>query len=133
MSDRSYQSPPSQGAGSFLTGVFFGAVAGACGYFLFGTDEGKKARRRLNEEWEKAKQEMAKSGVIQDSAQSLPDAIQHTIQRIIEPKKHHSQYASQNLEASKTVVDVEPTQKTSSVDKKKSVVKKSSSKKFKGV
>lgn len=74
-------------SGNFLSGLFFGAVAGAAGYFFMKTEEGKKARKKLSEEWEKAKQDLSKSGVIEDATKSLPETIQHTIQHIIEPSK----------------------------------------------
>ncbi len=73
--------------GNFFTGLLFGAVAGAAGYFFLKTDEGKKARVRLLEEWEKAKVEMSESGVIQDVTKSLPETVQHTIEHIVEPQK----------------------------------------------
>lgn len=97
--------------GNFLTGLLFGAAAGAAGYFFMKTEEGKKAREKLSEEWEKAKEDMAKSGAIEDVTKSLPQTIQHTIQRIIEPK---------NMK----VVDDAPSQEEKEAPAKKTVVKK---------
>ncbi len=37
---------------SFLVGFTWGLIAGAAGYFLFGTDQGKKVRHQLAEEWD---------------------------------------------------------------------------------
>lgn len=76
-----------QHGGSFFSGLMFGALAGAASYFFLKTEEGKKARKRLTEEWEKAKEEMSQSGAIEDVTKSLPETVQHTIEHIIEPKK----------------------------------------------
>jgi gas vesicle protein len=65
----------------------FGAVAGAASFFFLKTEEGKKARKRLSEEWEKAKEELANSGALKDVTKSLPETFQHTIEHIIEPKR----------------------------------------------
>lgn len=73
--------------GGFFSGLMFGAMAGALGYYLLKTEDGKKAREKLNEEWEKAKSQMQESGVIEDATKSLPETIQHTIQHITGPKK----------------------------------------------
>ncbi|MEO8581345.1 MAG: hypothetical protein ABI425_02060 [Patescibacteria group bacterium] len=76
-----------QTSGNFFSGLMFGAIAGAASYFFLKTEEGKKARQKLAEEWEKAKEEMAKSGAIEDATKSLPETVQHTIEHIIEPKR----------------------------------------------
>lgn len=51
------------------------------------TEEGKKARKRLKEEWEKARHELATNGAIKDATKSLPETVQHTIEHIIDPNK----------------------------------------------
>lgn len=40
--------------GSFVTGLSLGLFAGAASFFLLLTPEGKKLRRRLEEEWQAA-------------------------------------------------------------------------------
>ncbi len=47
--------------GSFLTGFTFGLFAGAAGYFMFGTQKGKKLREKLADEWENARSEAGDS------------------------------------------------------------------------
>lgn len=73
-------------SGSFLTGLIFGVAAGAVGFYLLKTDEGKKAKQKLMDEWEKAKDQLVDQGVIPKNME-LPQVIQHTIQRMIEPPK----------------------------------------------
>lgn len=71
----------------FLSGLLFGAVAGVAGYYFLGTEEGKKARQKLMEEWEDAKDYMVEQGVIEAADKTLPQMLQHTIQRVVEPPK----------------------------------------------
>lgn len=111
--------------GSFFTGLMFGAVAGAASYFFLKTEEGKKARRRLMEEWEKAKEEMSKSGAIEDVTKSLPETVQHTIEHIIEPK-HMSKTVDREKLVRTTTIKRTPS-------KKSDAPKKKETKKFKGV
>jgi len=128
--------PPQQGTGNFLTGLVFGALAGAAGYFFLKTEDGKSTRKKLSDEWERAKEDLAKSGVIQDATQSLPEAIQHTIQKIIEPKKMaHIKKVTEKEEAQEAefVEDEVKTPLTTKTKKKVAPKKKTSSTKFKGV
>lgn len=57
--------------GSFLNGFAIGLFAGAAGFFLFGTDDGKKTCRRIAKEWTSAKSKLAEQGVISNSNTSL--------------------------------------------------------------
>jgi gas vesicle protein len=52
-----------QSEGSFLTGFTVGLFAGAAGYYLFATEEGKKLRTNLVKEWDAAQAELAKQGI----------------------------------------------------------------------
>lgn len=81
--------PTHSGSGNFFSGLFFGTMAGVAGYFLFGTEEGKKARQKLQEEWEKAKGHLIEEGVLEPvhAEKTFPHMVQHTIQRIIEPSR----------------------------------------------
>lgn len=63
-----------QDQGNFLTGFTFGLFAGAMGYFLFGTQKGEEMRQQISQEWEQAKEEMVKSGVV-ESKHSIRDVI----------------------------------------------------------
>lgn len=82
------QEDHSNNSGGFFSGLLFGAVAGALGYFLLGTEEGKSARKRLGEEWEKAKEKLAEEGVISSPDQSLTEVVQESIHHVIEPQKN---------------------------------------------
>lgn len=44
---------------SFIIGFTWGLIAGASGYFLFATEQGKKVRQDLSEEWQKQTQDLA--------------------------------------------------------------------------
>lgn len=44
-----------QEQGSFLAGFTVGLFAGAAGYFLFGTDQGRKIKQQLAKEWQLAR------------------------------------------------------------------------------
>lgn len=51
-----------QEQGSFLAGFSVGLVAGAAGYFLFGTDRGRDVKERLAAEWEEARKSLPSQG-----------------------------------------------------------------------
>lgn len=48
--------------GNFLVGLTLGLFAGAAGYFLFGTENGKKIQQKLSQEWAEAKKELEARG-----------------------------------------------------------------------
>ena len=56
---------PNEEHGSFSLGFTFGLLAGAAGFFVFGTERGKKAREQFSKQWHEAHKHMAKD----------PDAI----------------------------------------------------------
>lgn len=92
--------------GSFLTGITIGMIAGAAGYFLFGTKDGKKIRKDLTKEWEGAKLHLLTQGKIDNPQLSLKDVIAEFINSMApdDPK-------AQKAAASKT--KVAPKQKSS--------------------
>jgi len=49
---------------SFAPGFMLGLFSGVVGYYLFGTKQGEKTRKRLSVEWEKAQQHLADQGVL---------------------------------------------------------------------
>lgn len=49
---------------SFVAGFSLGLIAGAAGYFLFGTARGAQLRRQLVEEWESAQDELIRQGAL---------------------------------------------------------------------
>ena len=54
---------------SFTIGFTCGLFAGLAGYYLFGTNEGKKTRTKITKEWEKAHQYLVDEGVLGDQAE----------------------------------------------------------------
>ena len=102
--------------GSFLNGFTVGLLAGAVGYFLFGTNKGTDVRKNLAAEWEKAKGELEKEGVIEEG-RSLKEMITGAINKI--------------SDSAKTQI---PNNKSQPKSKSKiSNSKKTTKKKFKGV
>ncbi len=77
-------SPYPSDQGGFVAGFSVGLFAGAAGYFLFATPQGAKLRKQLIEEWESAKDYMAKEGVITDSKLSLRDFLQNFFQEVFQ-------------------------------------------------
>lgn len=65
--------------GSFLTGLTMGMVAGAAGYFLFGTKDGKKIRHKLGKEWDTAKLHLLTQGTIDNPQLTLRDVVKEFI------------------------------------------------------
>lgn len=61
--------------GSFLGGLVIGLFAGAAGYFLFATKDGQQMRKRVEREWESAKEALANDGIITDKDISLSTMI----------------------------------------------------------
>lgn len=70
------------GQGSFLTGFTVGLFAGAAGLFLFGTKDGEKVRRSLNQEWKQAKEKLAEDGVIENKDQTLREIVEGVFKKI---------------------------------------------------
>jgi hypothetical protein len=60
---------------SFSIGFSLGLLSGVVGYYLYGTKEGKSLRIKLASEWEKSKDYLAKSGIIDPKTQSLTDFL----------------------------------------------------------
>ncbi|MDA1080022.1 MAG: hypothetical protein O2840_05030 [bacterium] len=52
---------PNEEQGSFPLGFTFGLLAGAAGFFIFGTERGKQARAEFAKQWHKAHTSMAKN------------------------------------------------------------------------
>ncbi len=52
---------PNEEHGSFSLGFTFGLLAGAAGFFMFGTERGKKARLEFAKQWQEAHKSMAKN------------------------------------------------------------------------
>ena len=74
-------SPYSSDQGGFVAGFSVGLFAGAAGYFLFATPQGAKLRKQLMQEWETAKDYMAKEGVT-DGRISLREFLQDFFQEV---------------------------------------------------
>lgn len=71
-------------SGSFLGGFTLGIFAGAAGFFLFGTDKGRKLKEELVREWQHAQAELPDRGDGLMNIQSLRDVwgiIQNSIEQ----------------------------------------------------
>jgi gas vesicle protein len=66
--------------GSFLTGFTLGLFAGAAGYFMFGTNKGRKLRERLADEWENARMEVGDKGLPNMSFRDMLGSLLKTFQ-----------------------------------------------------
>lgn len=68
-------------SGQFTTGFTLGLLAGAAGFFLFGTKRGREVRHRLQAEWERARQDRTLWSVgtgTPSSTRSLPGKARET-------------------------------------------------------
>ncbi len=66
--------------GSFLGGFTVGLFAGAAGYFMFGTQKGKKIRERLTDEWENARMEAGDKGFPNMSLREMIGSLVNSFQ-----------------------------------------------------
>lgn len=85
-------------SGSFLSGLGIGLIGGAVGYFLFATEKGEKARKRLFSEWK----EVQKSVLPQtekkvDAAGTLKDLVSTFFTEMIEQAKEDQKAAEQEV------------------------------------
>ncbi len=106
---------------SFLTGFSWGLITGAVGYFLFGTDQGKKVRDEISEEWQKSKEKLAEEGVIEDKNISIREWLGSVVAGLNTDKK---------LEVKNEKIEKKTSSKSSKSSRSKTVSK---GKKFKGV
>jgi gas vesicle protein len=65
-----------------MNGFTIGMLAGAGGYFLFATDHGRKVRQQIVQEWEEAKKNLVKDGVISSTNVSLREFLQQVFQNM---------------------------------------------------
>lgn len=77
--------------GSFVSGLTIGFLAGAAGYFLFGTEKGKKIVKDLEQEWRLAQadnpqltQMISQQATHQVAASSLLQTIKGLIEKMAE-------------------------------------------------
>ncbi len=61
---------------SFVGGFALGLAAGAAGFFLFATNEGKKVRQKVNLAWQEASSELQAQGLIDDPQTTIHDFLQ---------------------------------------------------------
>lgn len=76
--------------GSFLGGFTLGIFAGAAGFFLFGTDKGRRLKDVLVDEWQQAKSQLPDRGDGLMNIHSLRDLwgiIQTNIEQATEEGK----------------------------------------------
>lgn len=70
--------------GSFTTGFLMGAMVGGAGLFLFATDEGKRIRQKINQEWLEAQEKMLEEGVIDEKVENFAGMIKKIVLNIAE-------------------------------------------------
>jgi gas vesicle protein len=61
--------------GPFTVGFIAGLAAGATAVYFFATQKGEQFRAEMGDLWEEAKPELVKKGVIEDSDETLGQAI----------------------------------------------------------
>jgi len=82
MTDQNSNSPAVPDQGGFIAGFSIGLLAGAAGYFLFGTKRGAEIRHELVKEWENAQEHLAKEGVISSQPLSLRNFLQNLSEEV---------------------------------------------------
>lgn len=97
-----------------------GLFAGVVGYYLFGTKQGEKSRRKIAFEWEKAQDHLVEQGVLGDGDKfkNLNEIIQKFKDELLK-----------KLE----IEPIEEPKKTKSPRKKRTYQRKKKQKQFKGV
>lgn len=90
-----------QQSNSFLTGFALGLFAGAAGYYLYATDRGKKLREHLVSEWENAKVQLTKEGVIDRPNVSLREFVYEVMAKMFHGETS-AQYPEHQLLAEET-------------------------------
>lgn len=68
--------------GTFTSGFVLGILVGGAGLFLFATDEGKKIRQKINQEWLEAQDKMLEDGVIDEKVENFADLIKNIVANI---------------------------------------------------
>jgi len=91
----------SENQGNFLTGFTIGLFAGAGGYFIFGTKKGDQVRQQLMKEWEKAKSDLVKQGVIEEG-KSLRELLYEVVEKLDDGETTNQKDPSASLRMKKT-------------------------------
>ena len=77
---------PNEEHGSFSLGFTFGLLAGAAGFFVFGTERGKKARKQFAQQWQEAHKSLAKDPSA--PVTTLKEAYKQVVSAVLdEPQK----------------------------------------------
>ncbi|PIY80545.1 MAG: hypothetical protein COY80_02160 [Candidatus Pacebacteria bacterium CG_4_10_14_0_8_um_filter_42_14] len=69
-------------SGHFSTGFSLGLLAGAAGYFVFGTNKGKEFRVELSKKWQEAKKVAADEWPKEAGAETIGDFLKTMITQI---------------------------------------------------
>lgn len=110
--------------GSFTTGFTLGILSGAAGFFLFATKQGKKVREELSQEWESARDQLKKDGVIENAKASLSETVKSVMDNFSKPTVSSPIVTVENLD--------ETSSKKSARSTKKRKYTRKTVKKFKG-
>ncbi|OGJ15764.1 MAG: hypothetical protein A2632_02305 [Candidatus Pacebacteria bacterium RIFCSPHIGHO2_01_FULL_46_16] len=73
---------PDEEHGSFSLGFTFGLLAGVAGFFVFGTERGKYARRQFSKQWQEAQTALAKHP--DSPLLTLREACKHVLSAVLE-------------------------------------------------
>jgi len=93
-------------SGSFSTGFTLGLLAGAAGYFIFGTHKGKQVREKLSVKWQDAKKLAAddwpeKAGTVGDVLKEIFAQISSSAENTTkQPKRKKKKTASKKKQFS---------------------------------
>lgn len=68
---------------NFVAGFSLGLLAGAAGYFLFGTEKGARVRKQLVQEWEGAQEHLVREGALPDKL-NLREFLQHMFEEVFQ-------------------------------------------------
>lgn len=68
---------------NFVAGFSLGLLAGAAGYFLFGTEKGAKVRKQLVEEWEGAQEHLINEGALPEKL-NLRQFLQNVFEEVFQ-------------------------------------------------
>jgi len=100
----------SNNQGSFVSGLTIGFFAGAAGYFLFGTDKGKKIVKDLEKEWQAARaadpqltEAIAGEANQEIKASTILRTVKNLIQQIAEQQDEGSKNRKQSTRGKKPV------------------------------
>jgi hypothetical protein len=77
--------------GPFVAGFAAGLAAGAVGVYFFATEKGEQFLEEMNELWEEARPDLIKQGVIEESDETLGQAVKSFLLEVFAEKAQEAQ------------------------------------------